>query len=121
MNPNCYSITGAYTTPSAAQVAMRTKAKELSHAPLTHWHGTSQDGEVEWKEGPFKIEFKGKHGDVGVCWVDERVLGVEDVPITQTLKPGRFGQKTEEDDEDDEDEWNNVREAESTLNSILRY
>jgi hypothetical protein len=29
VNPNCYSITGAYTTASTAQAAMLAKVKEL--------------------------------------------------------------------------------------------
>jgi hypothetical protein len=119
MNPNCYTITGAYTTASAAQKAMQAKAKEMWNAPLTHWHGSKEVGEAEWKENPFKVEFKGKEGDVGVCWVDERVLGVEDMPITQTLKKGRFGMKYDEDEEDEDEEWNNA--AESALVSLLRF
>ena len=105
---------------------MKAKAKELFQSPLTHRHGhnhgAKESPEPEWKEGPFKIEFKGETGDVGVCWVDERVLGVEDMPITQTLKPGRFGAVVRQDDDEDEDEeWNNTKEAENTLVSLLKF
>lgn len=115
MNPNCYTITGAYNTPSAAQAAMKAKAKELFNKPVTHSHGSIHKGEMEWKEGPFKIEFKGHEGDVGLCWVDERQLGVEDIPITpQTFKHGMAG-------ETDGEEWVADSEVEKTLCSLLKF
>ena len=70
---------------------MLAKAKELYGAPPTHWHGSPTKGKPEWKEAEFKVEFKGKMEILELCWVDERVLGVEEMPITQTLKVGRFG------------------------------
>jgi hypothetical protein len=120
INPHCYTITGAYSSAQAAQAAMFAKAKELSQQPVTHWHGHPTKGKAEWKESPFKIEFTGEAGDFGVCWVDERVLGVEVVPITKILKPGRFGMghlgETEEFERGMSDE-----ECEETLNGVLRF
>ena len=116
INPQCYSITGAYSTAAAAQAAMLAKAKELRNAPITHWHGHPKKGEPEWKEGPFKVEFKGSEGDFGVCWVDERVLGVEEMPICKTLKVGLamgHGEDTEE--------WVSDKEVEKSLCSLLKY
>jgi hypothetical protein len=97
---------------------MLAKAKELCCAPITHWHGTPgpKREKEEWKEGPFKVEFTGKDGDFGVCWVDERVLGTEEVPITAALRPGRFGMVRGEEAEPETDE-----EVEITLAGILRY
>lgn len=118
INPHCYSITGAYSSASAAHAAMLAKAKELCCSPITHSHGTPRirKEKEEWKEGPFKVEFTGKAGDFGVCWVDERVLGNEVVPITSVLRHGRFGMAREEGVEADTDE-----EIEMTLSGILRY
>jgi hypothetical protein len=117
INSHCYSITGAYTSASAAHAAMLAKAKELCCAPITHWHGTPKKaGKEEWKEGPFKVEFTGKEGDFGVCWVDERVLGTEEMPITAALRPGRFGMARGEEVEPETDE-----EVEMTMAGILRY
>jgi hypothetical protein len=119
INPHCYSITGAYANASAAQKAMLQKAKELQNAPPTHWHGNPTKGQAEWKEEPFKVEFKGEAGDFGICWVDERVLGVEEVPITR-LKIGRFGMGHKGDAESEE--WGmNDAEIERTLCSLLKF
>jgi len=126
INPNCYSITGAYSSAPAAQAAMLAKAKELYTSPVTHFHGQPKKdghpskGEAEWKEGPFKVEFKGNDGDFGVCWVDERVLGVEEMPITQALQLGRFGMghKGEAEGED----WGmSEKEVERTICGVLRF
>ena len=119
LNPNCYNITGAYATASAAQTAMLTKAKELYNAPLTHLHGNPEKGNPEWNEGPFKVEFKGENGNFGLCWVDERVLGVEEMPITHTLKVGRFGMGHKTRGETEENEMNDA-EVERTLCSLLK-
>jgi hypothetical protein len=120
INPNCYSITGAYASAAGAQAAMLAKAKELSEAPLTHWHGHPAKGIAEWKESPFKIEFKGENGDIGVLWVDERILGVEEVPITQTLKVGRLGMGHTRAGESND--WGmNDAEVEKTLSTLLRF
>src|SRR5579871_6662149 len=62
INPHCYTITGAYSTAAAAQAAMLAKAKELYGTPLTHWHGSAKKEKPEWREGPFKVEFKGVDG-----------------------------------------------------------
>jgi hypothetical protein len=96
---------------------MLQKAKELSNSEVTHWHGekTETTGEPEWTESEFKVEFKGKTGDFGVCWVDERVLGVEEVPITTHLRRGRFGMGEKEVEEMD------TLEAEKTLCSLLKF
>jgi hypothetical protein len=120
INPHCYSITGAYSTAAAAQAAMLAKAKELYGAPPTHFHGQPKKGNPEWKEAPFKIEFTGAEGDFGVCWVDERVLGVEEMPITQTLKRGMFGMESKGEGECHEGEMNDV-DAEKTLCSLLKF
>ena len=120
MNPNCYSITGAYANAAAAQKAMLAKAKELYGAPPTHWHGNPIKGKPEWKEAEFKVEFKGPDGDFGVCWIDERVLGVEEVPITPTLRVGRFGWGHRGEGEYDEWGMNDV-EVEKTLCSLLKF
>jgi len=120
VNPNCYSITGAYSTASAAQKAMLSKAKELKNSPVTHWHGTPTKGKAEWKEGPFKVEFKGEMGDFGICWVDERVLGVEEMPITSTLKISRFGMGNRGEGETEEWGMNDV-DVEKTLCSLLKF
>ena len=118
INPNCYNITGAYANAAEAQKAMLTKAKELYGAPLTHWHGHPKKGKPEWKEAEFKVEFKGPDGDIGVCWIDERVLGVEEVPITRTLEVGRFGRGRK----GEEEEWGmNDVEVERTLCSLLKF
>jgi hypothetical protein len=119
INPHCYSITGAYSTALAAQAAMLAKARQLSTSPCTHWHGNPKKGQSEWNEAPFKVEFTGVDGDFGVCWVDERVLGVEEVSITQTLKPGRFGMGHTEGEEED---WGmSDEECERTLSGVLRF
>jgi hypothetical protein len=117
VNPHCYTITGAYNSSSAAQKAMLAKAKELYSSPVTHWHGIKLEAKVEpeWKESEYKVEFKGKEGDFGVCWVDERVLGVEEVPITGNLRRGRFGMRGKEESEMDD------LEDEKTLGSLLRF
>ena len=96
---------------------MLQKAKELSNSEVTHWHGekTETTGEPEWTESEFKVEFKGKTGEFGVCWVDERVLGVEEVPITSHLRRGRFGMGEKEVEEKD------TLEAEKTLCSLLKF
>jgi len=120
INANCYSITGAYANAAAAQKAMLSKAKELYGAPVTHWHGTPKKGNQEWKEADFKVEFKGPDGDFGVCWIDERALGVEEMPITQTLKVGRFGWGHR--GEGESEEWGmNDAEVERTLCSLLKF
>jgi len=118
INPNCYSITGAYANAAAAQKAMLAKAKELYGAPLTHWHGHPKKGQPEWKEAEFKVEFKGPDGDFGICWIDERDLGVEEIPITRTLDVGRFGWGRK----GEEEEWGmNDVEVERTLCSLLKF
>ena len=96
---------------------MLQKAKELFNSEVTHWHGQKIESteEPEWKETEFKVEFKGKEGDFGVCWVDERVLGQEEVPITTNLRKGRFGMEEKEVDEMD------TLEAEKTLCSLLKF
>jgi hypothetical protein len=95
---------------------MIAKAKELYSRPVTHHHGTPKKGSPEWKESDFKVEFRGTDGDFGVCWIDERVLGVEEMPITQTLKVGhRFGKGG-----GDEKERGDV-DAERTLCSLLKF
>jgi hypothetical protein len=117
INPHCYSITGAYATPEAARKAMLTKAKELRSKPPTHFHGNPKKGKPEWKESDFKVEFKGAAGDIGVCWIDERILGVEEMPIRSTLRvSGAFpGHRSEE-------EWEmNDTEVEKTLCSLLKF
>ena len=120
INPHCYSITGAYGTAAAAQAAMLAKAKELYNAPVTHWHGSPKKGQPEWKEGPFKVEFTGADGDIGVCWIDERILGIEEMPITKVLKVSRFGMGHRA--EGDAEEWGmNDAEAEKTLCSLLKF
>ena len=120
INPNCYSITGAYANAAAAQKAMLTKAKELYNSPPTHWHGNPVKGTPEWKESEFKVEFKGPDGDFGVCWVDERVLGVEETPITQTLRTARFGMGNKGKGESEEWGMNDV-EVEKTMCSLLKF
>lgn len=115
INPHCYSITGAYSTAAAAQTAMLAKAKELYGAPLTHWHGSPKNGKPEWREDPFKVEFKGASGDIGLCWIDERILGAEVVPITKNLQVGRFGMGNGEENECTDEE------IERTLCSLLRF
>lgn len=118
INPNCYTIAGAYSTAAAAQAAMLTKAKELKDAPMTHWHGTPKKCKAEWKESPYKVEFKGEDGDFGVCWIDERVLGVDEMPIAKTLKVGlRVGMGHGEDKE----EWVSDTAVEQSLCSLLKY
>ena len=120
INPNCYSITGAYDNAAAAQKAMFAKAKELYGAPLTHFHGNPTKGKPEWKEAEFKVEFKGVDGDFGVCWIDERILGVEEIPITKTLKYGRFG--LGHGCPGESEEWGmNDEEVERTLCSLLKF
>src|SRR5271156_6480309 len=91
VNPNCYSITGAYANASAAHKAMLQKAKEMHTSPPSHWHGHPKKSEPEWKESEFRVEFKGEAGDFGICWVDERILGVEEMPIEKTLERSRYG------------------------------
>ena len=121
INPGCYTITGAYATANGAKTAMLAKAKELYHQPITHMHGTPKKGTPEWKESEFKVEFRGKDGDIGVCWVDERVLGVEEIPIQKTLQPGRFGGMGHK-DEAEAAEWGMTDiDAEKTLCSLLRF
>jgi hypothetical protein len=120
INPHCYSITGAYANAAAAQKAMLAKAKELYGAPLTHWHGNPTKGKPEWKEAEFKVEFKGPDGDFGMCWIDERILGVEEIPITQTLKVGGLGLGHKGEGERDEWGMNDV-EVERTLCSLLKF
>ena len=120
VNPNCYSITGAYSTAPAAQAAMLSKAKELFSSPVKHWHGHPTEGKPEWKESPFKVEFRGDDGDFGVCWVDERVLGVDEMPIDRTLKLGRFGIGHK--GEGSDDYWGmSDDEVERTLSGVLRF
>ena len=120
LSPNCYTITGAYANASAAQAAMLAKAKELYRTPVANFHERRKMQQPEWKEGPFKVEFKGPGGDFGACWVDERVLGVEEMPITATLRRGRglgkgWGNHGEgEYDSADE-------EVEQTLPSLLKF
>ena len=116
INPHCYTITGAYATASAAQAAMLAKAKELQNAPMTHWHGSPKKGQKEWKESAYKVEFKGEEGDFGVCWVDERVLGVDEMPISRVMKVG-LGMGHGEDKE----EWVSDTEVEKSLCSLLKY
>lgn len=99
---------------------MLEKAKELRDRPLTHWYGNPTKSKPEWKEAPFKVEFKGEVGDFGVCWVDERVLGVEEMPITVALKIERFGMGYRAVGESEE--WGmNDEEVEKTLSSLLKY
>jgi hypothetical protein len=114
INPNCYSITGAYASPQAARKAMLQKAKELKSSPVTHSHGHPKAGTPEWKEGEWKVEFRGEQGDFGTCWIDERVLGVEEMPIHSTLKVSRSLRG-------DEDPGMNEVEVEKTLCSLLKF
>src|ERR1700721_1427224 len=67
LSPHCYCITGAYTDPAVAQTAMKQNAKDLPQSSIT-----------EWKEEPFKIEFKAQKGEFGICWIDERRIGTEE-------------------------------------------
>lgn len=99
---------------------MLAKAKELYSSPVTHFHGSKRVtvGEPEWKESEYKVEFTGKEGDFGVCWVDERELGVEEVPITANLRRGRFGMREMEEGLSEMDE---NEEAEKTLCSLLKF
>ena len=117
INPNCYSITGAYATPEAARNAMIAKAKEMQTKPPTHVHGHPKKGNPEWKESDFKVEFKGEDGDIGICWIDERILGVEEMPIHTTLKVSRLSLADQS-----EEEWGmNDAEVEKTLCSLLKF
>jgi len=96
---------------------MLAKARELYTSPVTHWHGLKHETKQEpvWREGEFKVEFTGEEGDFGVCWVDERVLGVEEVPITAHLRRGGFGCVVQGESEMAE------AEDEKTLCSLLRF
>jgi hypothetical protein len=114
INPNCYSIMGAYASPTAARKAMLQKANELHGSPVTHSHGHPKACQPEWKEADWKVEFKGPDGDFGVCWIDERVLGVEEMPIHTTLKVSRFLRG-------EEDPGMNEVEVEKTLCSLLKF
>jgi len=121
INPHCYSITGAYSTAEGAQAAMLAKARELYAHPVTHVHGHPKKGAPEWKESEYKVEFRGNDGDIGVCWVDERVLGVEEMPITKTLQPGRFDGMGHRDEAAAENWGMTEIEVEKTLCSLLKF
>jgi hypothetical protein len=100
---------------------MLVKAKELYSHPVTHTHGHPKKGTPEWKESEYKVEFRGKDGDFGVCWVDERVLGVEEMPITKTLQPGRFDGMAHRDEAAAEGWGMTDVEVEKTLCSLLKF
>jgi hypothetical protein len=114
MNPLCYTITGAFASPAAAQTAMRAKAQEMRNEAMTHTHDHMESESPEWREEESKIQFRKGKGDFGLVWIDERRVGAEEMPITKHLEVGRgLWERKELVDED--------AEAEKTLCSLLKF